>query len=199
MPQSDVTPDLFGDLGLPDGFRYQSEVMAPADERALLAHIAALDLRPFQFHGFVGRRRTVSFGWRYDFSGGGLEPAPAIPDFLLPLRARAAHLAAADPESFEHALVTEYAPGAAIGWHRDRVEFGQVVGISLASAATFRLRRRTGGGWQRASVRLAPRSAYLLSGAARHQWEHSIPAVDSLRYSITFRRVRAGKRGEANG
>src|SRR6185437_1327114 len=90
----------------------------------------------------------------------------------------------------QHVLVTEYAPGAAIGWHKDKAVFGEVVGISLLSSCVFRLRRRAGRTWERASFTAEPRSAYLLEGPARTEWEHSIPAVDRLRYSITFRSLR---------
>jgi len=89
--------------------------------------------------------------------------------------------------------VTEYSPGAAISWHRDRSVFGEVIGVSLLSACTFRLRRNSAAGsgkYERASLILAPRSAYLLSGPSRTEWEHSIPAVDTLRYSVTFRRLK---------
>jgi alkylated DNA repair dioxygenase AlkB len=115
-----------------------------------------------------------------------------MPPFLLPLRRRAAALAGLGPAAFQHALVTEYAPGAGIGWHRDKAVFDEVVGVSLGSACDFRLRRRKHGNtWERATVVAEPRSAYLLRGPARTEWEHSIPAVDRLRYSITFRNFRA--------
>ena len=94
-------------------------------------------------------------------------------------------------------LVTEYPPGATIGWHRDRPEFGDVVGISLLTPCVFRLRRRKGPGWERASLTVDRRSAYLLRGSVRTDWEHSIPAVAALRYSITFRTLRPADRSEA--
>jgi alkylated DNA repair dioxygenase AlkB len=133
----------------------------------------------------------VSYGWRYDFAEEALRPAEAIPGFLLPLRARAAAFADLAPERLPHVLVTEYDAGAGIGWHRDKGVFGDVVGISLLAPCRFRLRRRRGDGWERASVDAAPRSAYLLRGPSRTEWEHSIPPVDALRYSVTFRDLRA--------
>ena len=108
------------------------------------------------------------------------------------LRERCAGLAVIAPSELQHALLTEYAPGAGIGWHKDKAVFGQVVGVSLLSACVFRLRRKTGSGWERASVVAEPRSAYLLEGPSRTEWEHSIPAVDRLRYSITFRNLKGG-------
>jgi alkylated DNA repair dioxygenase AlkB len=175
---------------MPSGFRYQPELISAADERELISRLEELPFREFEFHGFVGKRRTVSFGWRYDFSHAKLERVADIPEFLLPSRAAAAQFAGQDSGSFEHVLVTEYSPGAAIGWHKDRPAFADVIGISLASACVFRLRKKAGTAWQRASLTLEPRSAYLLQGAARTEWEHSIPAVDTLRYSVTFRNMR---------
>jgi alkylated DNA repair dioxygenase AlkB len=133
---------------------------------------------------------VVSFGWRYDFNTSRLQPADPMPDPLLALRDKVAAFAERPAGEFAHALVTEYAPGAPIGWHRDRPEFGIVVGVSLLSPCVFRLRRRAGRGWERAAFTALPRSAYLLSGPARSEWEHSVPPVGALRYSVTFRTLR---------
>ena len=177
---------------LPDGFRYQPALIGPAEEGALVAAIEALPLRAFEFHGYTGRRRVVSFGWHYDFEARTLRKADDIPSFLLALRAPAAAFAGMMPEALQHVLVTEYAPGAAIGWHRDKAVFGEVVGLSLLAPCTFRLRRAVGERWERVNVVAEPCSAYLLSGPARTEWEHSIPPVAALRYSITFRNLREG-------
>lgn len=174
----------------PEGFLYRPEFISPADEDALLARVRALPFREFEFHGYTGRRRVVSFGWHYDFSGRRLLKADDIPDFLLALRPTAAALAGLEPEEFQHALVTEYGPGAGIGWHRDKAVFGEVVGVSLLSPCVLRMRRKVGvRKWERASVTAESRSAYLLSGRARSEWEHSIPPVDAPRYSVTFRNL----------
>jgi alkylated DNA repair dioxygenase AlkB len=180
--------DLFGgDPGLPDGLAYRPELLDPAEEAALAERFAALPFRPFEFHGFEGKRRTVSYGWHYRFDGGGLQQAEPMPDWLLPLRTRAEDWAGLEPGAIEHALLVEYAPGAGIGWHRDRSVFGDVVGISLLAPARLRFRRRNGAKWERAALWAEPRSAYLLRGPARDEWEHSIAPMDRLRYSITFR------------
>ena len=176
---------------LPEGLVYRPDLLDPAEEEALAARLAGLPFQAFQFHGFEGNRRTVSFGWRYAFDGSGLAPADPFPDWLLPLRERAAALAALPAEAFEHALVLEYAPGAGIGWHRDRPVFGDVVGVSLLAPARLRFRRKRGDKWQRAALIAEPRSAYLLRGPAREEWQHSIPAMDALRYSITLRTLKA--------
>ncbi|MBV8753876.1 MAG: alpha-ketoglutarate-dependent dioxygenase AlkB [Hyphomicrobiales bacterium] len=181
----------------PAGFRYAAEFISRAEERRLIDHLQRLEFKPFDFHGFVGKRRVVSFGWRYDFNGGGLTKTDDMPDFLLPVRERAAISAGLRPTDLQQVLLTEYQPGAPIGWHKDRSVFGDVMGISLLSACTFRFRRKAGARWERSSLVLAPRSAYLLHGPARTEWEHSIPAVTELRYSITFRNFRDGARGNA--
>ncbi len=177
---------------LPEGFRYRPELIGTAEEEALLAHVRQLPFREFEFHGYKGRRRVVSFGWEYDFSRERVHPTEEMPAALLPLRDRAAAFADLATRDLPHALVTEYQAGATIGWHRDKGVFGDVVGVSLVSPCTFRLRRKAGRGWERVSVTAAPRSAYLLRGPARTLWEHSIPAVESLRYSVTFRTLRSG-------
>jgi alkylated DNA repair dioxygenase AlkB len=175
------------DLSLPEGFEYRPVLVTPDEEVELIERFQALDLKPFEFHGYFGNRRVVSFGWRYDFASSQMRPAAEIPDFLRPLRDRAAAFAEISPAAFEHALVTEYAPGAGIGWHRDRPVFDDIIGISLGAPCRFRFRRKQDAGWERAAVELAPRSAYLLRGPVRREWEHSIPPLDRLRYSVTFR------------
>ena len=174
----------------PPGFAYRAELVSPEEEAELLARLAELPFEPFLFQGFEGRRRVCSFGHRYDFNGPGLVDAPPIPDWLLPIRARAAAFAGLPPEAFAHLLINEYREGAPIGWHRDRPVFAEVVGLSLLAPCTFRMRRRTPDGFERAALTVEPRSAYLLSGPARSEWEHSIPPVEALRYSITFRNFR---------
>ena len=171
----------------PPGFRYQADLVSPDEERELVERFAELPFRAFEFHGYLGKRRVLSFGWKYDFNSSELREAEAMPDFLAPVRERAASFADLPPSALRQVLLTEYAPDAGIGWHKDKAVFGDVVGISLLSPCTFRFRRKRGGSWERASFVAEPRSAYLLQGASRTDWEHSIPAVDSLRYSITFR------------
>lgn len=174
----------------PEGFRYQADVLPADEERELVERIAALPLKEFEFHGYVGKRRVVSYGWHYDFADRKLRQTEEMPAFLMPLRDRAAAFAGLAPDNLSHALVTEYGPGAAIGWHRDKGVFGDVVGVSLLSPCVFRLRRKVGSTWERYSLTAEPRSAYLMRGPSRIEWEHSIPAVDALRYSITFRTLK---------
>jgi alkylated DNA repair dioxygenase AlkB len=184
-----MQPDLFSATSLPPGLQYRPDLLSAREEQALLNELRALPFKEFEFHGFVGKRRVVSFGWRYDFNGGGLTKTDDMPGFLLPLRERAAVFAGMSPENLQQVLLIEYGPGAAIGWHKDRSVFGEVIGISLLSGCTFRFRRKASRGWERASLHLEPRSVYLLQGPARSEWEHSIPPVETLRYSITFRNI----------
>jgi alkylated DNA repair dioxygenase AlkB len=175
---------------LPDGMVYRPGFVSPAEEAALLAWLATLAFAPFQFQGYEGRRQVVSFGWAYDFSRSHLLEAAPIPEELAPLRTRAAALAGCAAEALAQVLINKYEPGAPIGWHRDRPVFDRVVGVSLGVACIFRLRRRVGAGFERKTLTLEPRSAYLLAGEARSGWEHSIPPAPALRYSITFRNFR---------
>ena len=173
---------------LPEGMRYRANLISADEEARLVSFIEALPFKPFEFAGgFLGNRRIVSFGWRYDYQAQQLTEARAMPDELLELRRKAARFAGRPEESFQQALVTEYARGAGIGWHKDKPMFGDIVGVSLIAACKFRLRLRQGTRWSRASLMAEPRSAYLLSGASRTQWEHGIPPLDRLRYSVTFR------------
>jgi alkylated DNA repair dioxygenase AlkB len=187
MAQDDLFPQL---PTTPSGLRYEPQLIAAPEASQLVERLAPLPFKEFDFRGFVGKRRVVSFGWKYDFSTQGLERIGRIPDFLLPLRDKAAHFAGLPAESLEQVLVTEYQPGAAIGWHKDKAVFEQVVGVSLGSACIMRFRRPREGGWERRNVTLEPGSAYLISGAARTEYEHSIPPVTRLRYSVTFRSIK---------
>jgi len=191
-------PGLFDDApqplpltGVPEGFRYQPGVLSPAEERDLLARFEALPFKPFDFQGWQANRHVIYFGHAYDFSRGRLAEAEPVPEWLLPFRDRAAGFAGLQGADFPHVLINKYAPGAGIGWHRDRPQFEDVVGLSVGAPCTFRFRRRKGSGFERASLVAEPGSAYLLRGPSRTEWEHSIPPVNALRYSITFRSLRA--------
>ena len=183
--------DLFGMPDpVPEGLDYREDLITPDEEKALLERFATLPFKPFEFHGFVGRRRVISFGYQYRFDGSGLHEAAPIPDWALPLRDRAAAFAGLAPEALVHLLINEYEEGAGLGWHRDRPVFGEVIGVSLGAEAPLRFRRKLGDKWQRYTVRTAPRSAYALRGAARSEWEHSLAPVAAHRFSATFRTLR---------
>jgi alkylated DNA repair dioxygenase AlkB len=181
-----MTADLFGEP-LIAGLQYRPEFITAAEERDLIGHLSIAELSPFKFQGWTGKRLTRTFGWRYDFDDRSFAPLEPMPDWLLPLRAKAAAFANLAPDDFVHALLVRYDPGAGIGWHRDRPVFEAVVGVSLGSPAVLRFRRRRESGFDRANIQVEPRSAYLLAGPARHEWEHSIAPGEMLRLSITFR------------
>jgi alkylated DNA repair dioxygenase AlkB len=188
---------LFGggaEPDLPEGLAYAPGLIGAAEEQALVESLAELPFKAFEFQGYLGNRRTVSFGLHYEFNGSGLRDTEAMPDWLLPIRRRAAAWAGLEAEALEHVLLTEYAPGAGIGWHRDRPVFEDVVGLSLLAPARLRFRRKAGEKWERKALVAEPRSAYLLRGPAREEWQHSIAAMEALRYSITFRSLRPGVR-----
>jgi len=180
------------------GLDYADDVIGEGEEEQLIERLLATDLSPFRFHGWLGNRKTKSFGWRYDFDDASFAPADPIPGWLQQLRETAATFAGLAPDDFVHVLLARYDPGAGIGWHRDRDVFDRVVGFSLAAPATLRFRRRRSGGFDRANLDVAPRSAYLLSAEARWDWEHSIVPGRELRFSITFRALSDKGRRVAN-
>ena len=191
--------DLFAEPFIP-GLDYRDEFIGREEEASLVDRLEAMDLVPFRFHGWTGNRKTRSFGWRYDFDDASFQPAEPIPDWLEPLRDKAAALAGVVPSEIAHALIARYDSGAGIGWHKDRSVFDRVVGVSLHSPATLRFRHRTASGFRRFSLPVEQRSAYLLWGEARYDWEHRIVPGEALRFSITFRtlsqlgRRKAGER-----
>jgi alkylated DNA repair dioxygenase AlkB len=177
--------ELFPDQ--PAGFGYHEEVITQREEEDHVRRFADLPFKPFEFHGHLGKRCVVVFGWRYDYAARTLSQSDDFPDWLSLLRERAAAVARLPAEELQQVLVTEYAAGAGIGWHRDRPMFETVIAVSFLSPCVLRLRRKDGASWRRRSKAIEPRSAYCLRGPARHDWEHSVPPVASLRYSVTFR------------
>ena len=182
---------------LPEGFLYQEEFLSDAEEKELVQAFQRESFAAFDFHGYMAKRRVVRYGMDYEYGTRQVSPTTPIPEFLLPIRQRAAAFARVEAEALVQGMILEYPPGAPIGWHRDAPQFGVVIGLSLLSAARMRLKPYTVGKEEKSrrtlSIDLAPRSIYALSGAARSEWQHSIPAVEKLRYSITFRTVRAGR------
>ena len=158
MDRSVVQPGLFASLEVfPEGFSYEENILSPEEERMLVRAFAGLPLKAFEFQGFQGKRRVVSFGLHYDFNTHGLGSAEAIPEFMMALRERAAGFAEVSPEALQHVLVTEYAPGAGIGWHSDRPEFGIIIGVSLVAPCRFRLRRKVAPAkWERLRLLHSP-------------------------------------------
>ncbi len=193
MPMTMMLPlDVPPQPGVPvlPGLVQRENFITRSEEQALIDAIADAGLTPFLFQQWTGKRLTKSFGWSYDFQTGVFAPAEPIPQWAVPLKARAARFAGLESDELKQLLLIRYDPGAGIGWHRDRPAFEHVIGISLGEPAAMRFRRRTETGFGRANAPLAPRSIYHMSGQARHDWEHSITPVEALRWSITFRSLR---------
>lgn len=172
------------------GLALVREAVTRAEEAALAAHIDAAPLAPFQFGQWEGKRLTTHYGRAYDFARHRLDDAPPLPDWLLALRDKLAPQVGMDPHLLQAALLIRYDPGAGIGWHRDRPQYGEVLGLSLSADCTLRLRRRTASGFERRTLDLPARSLYRLSGEVRWEWEHSIVPMDLTRRSVTFRTLR---------
>jgi alkylated DNA repair dioxygenase AlkB len=175
---------------LPEGFAYQPDFISVDEERDLLREIQRLEFSTLTMHGVTARRRVIHYGWLYGYESFKITPGPEIPRFMHPLRERAAKFADVEPEELAEALLTEYSPGATIGWHRDAPSFGVVLAVSLAGACRLRLQKGKGEEREKAELLVEPRSLYMLSGPVRNQWQHSIPPTKELRYSITFRTLR---------
>jgi len=183
---------LFPEVGdLPEGFVYREDVLSSDEEARLVEGLRTLAFGEVRMRGQVARRRTIHFGWTYGYETWRVEPGPPIPEFLVGLRVLAARLAGVEREALAEVLVTHYPPGAGIGWHRDAPAFGVVVGVSLLGACRLRFQQGRGAARKTRALTLAPRSAYVLDGAARWQWQHAIPPGREERYSVTFRTLRA--------
>jgi alkylated DNA repair dioxygenase AlkB len=179
---------------LPVGFEYHSDWITADEEHCLLAHIEALPFSDVQMHGVIAKRKVVHFGWDYGYDSWTISPTEPIPAWLLPLRARAADTMSVPEEAIQEVLVTRYPPGAGIGLHRDAPMFGAtVLGVSLAGCCRMRFQRTVGGERHTAEAVLRPRSSYVLTGAARFAWQHSIPSTKELRFSITFRTLKMSR------
>src|SRR5215208_6359021 len=175
---------------LPDGLVYREEFLTTEEERALQDLLDALDFRPVVMRGRTARRSVRHFGLEYSYQRRELAPADPLPEEMLRLRDRCALLMRRDPQDLVQVLVGRYPAGAGIGWHRDAPIFEGIAGVSLLGACRMRFQRGSRGERSVAELDLASRSAYLMSRDVRWEWQHSIPATKSLRYSITFRTLR---------
>jgi alkylated DNA repair dioxygenase AlkB len=190
---------LFADRSAsPEGLRYQPDFIDAVTEAELIAHLEALPLQPFQFGAYEGKRRVASFGFRYDYGLRRLEEAEPIPGRLTPVIRSVEKFGGLPAGSIGQVLCTEYDAGVGIGWHRDKPHFDEIFGLSLKASCKLRFRRPAGAKWERFTLVAEPRSLYMMSGASRQVWEHSIPAVEQRRYSITFRTMKTDKAGIAD-
>jgi len=177
----------------PEGLRYVEHLLSEDEERGVLGALASIDWQRVEMRGQVARRAVRHYGLRYDYERRDLVPTDPPPAALELVRGRAAALAGRAPGDLAQILVTRYPPGATIGWHRDAPLFGMVVGVSLSAACRLRFLRAQGGPREVWEIAAAPRSGYVLAGAARWSWQHSIPPVPEERFSITFRTLRRAR------
>ncbi len=186
MSSSIASGTLFPIDNLPEGLLYHPDFLSEAEEVDLIRIFRELPFQAFDFHGYTARRRVLEFGLEYDFTTRRATPTQSFPEFLSPVRERAARFAGLSTADLVEGMVTEYSPGAPIGWHRDAPQFGTVIGISLASTSRMRFKPYKAEG-KPVALTLEPRSIYVMRGPARWKFQHSIPPVKQLRYSITFR------------
>jgi alkylated DNA repair dioxygenase AlkB len=175
---------------LPDGLIFEPDFISLAEEKNLLEVIRGLPFGEVRMHGVVAKRRVAHFGLHYTFTSHRLTPASDAPREFDAFRRRAAQIVGLDSGAFSEALVTEYPPGAGIGWHRDAPPFGIVAGISLAADSTMCFRKGPAGQRDTSALELPRRSLYVLAGKVRTDWQHSISPIAQLRYSITFRTLK---------
>ncbi len=179
---------------LPHGLVYRPQFLSIAEEAALLAEIAPLPFREARFQQYVARRRVVHFhaddaaGVEAYDDGESFSSGPA-PPFLVGLQQRVAVTFGIARAAFVHTLVSEYRPGAPIGWHRDKAAYGMVFGLSLKGRGRMRFRPLDARADPRQTVvlDLEPRSLYVMQGPIRWLWQHSLLPARELRYSITLR------------
>jgi alkylated DNA repair dioxygenase AlkB len=184
---------LFPIDNLPEGLLYQSDFLSKDEEAELLRIFRGLPFQAFDFHGYTAKRRVLEFGLEYDFTTRRATPTQNFPEYLSPIRKRAAQFSGVSAADLVEGMVTEYSPGAPIGWHRDAPQFGAIIGISLASESRMRFKPYKAEG-KPVVLTLEPRSIYVMRGPARWKFQHSIPAVKELRYSITFRTLHTRER-----
>jgi alkylated DNA repair dioxygenase AlkB len=190
--------DLFAAPCLPRGLEYHADFLSRDDEQALVARFATLPFREATFQQYTARRRVVRYGRVHDPGTRAFVDGEPLPAWLADVRSCVATWRNVPAERFVHALVTEYRPGTPIGWHRDKPEYGMVIGLSLASACRMRFRPYDYPHDRRAAIalELAPRSLYVMEDDIRWRWQHSIPPARALRYSITLRTQAVRRQAE---
>jgi alkylated DNA repair dioxygenase AlkB len=186
--------DLFEAPPLPPGLEYHAGFVTRDEEAALVRAFAGLAFHEAKFQQYTARRRVVRFGRDYDAEAGEWVDGEPLPPWLADLRRKVARARNVAESAFIHALVTEYRPGTPIGWHRDKPQYGHVVGVSLGSACRMRFRPYDNQHDRDAvvAIELAPRSLYVMQDDIRWRWQHSLPPVKTLRYSVTFRTAASG-------
>lgn len=177
-----ITPDW------PSGFDYFPDFISREEEEMFLAFARKLPWENYEMHGVVALRKIFRYGVNYSFEGKDAiaRDIPKEFDFIIERGAKALNV---DPSEIVQVLFTHYPVGAPIGWHRDAPMFESLLGISLASSCTMKLKAYDPR-IPMQKIDLAPRSAYIMTGESRWKWEHHIPAVKEERYSLTMRTLK---------
>src|SRR5262245_9527585 len=152
---------------------YQRDFISAKEEAALIGHIRALPLAPFQFGIYEGKRRVVFFGSRYDFTHERLEAAEELPAWLVPLAGRVERFAALLSGSIKHALCTEYRLAPRQKALRSGVRALPRLGLQIPFPPQDRQQLGTFHAQHGTTLPLRE------TGASRHVWEHSIPPVET--------------------
>ncbi len=174
---------------LPLGLKYIPRFITEAEESELMRHIIHLDWQNVALFGQVARRRVVHFGMDYNYDRRTVKATIPAPKFLEEIISRGAHYLEVDKEDIAEILISEYTINAGINWHRDAPVFDKILGVSLNSPCPIYFRNRNDKKEQ-IQMLLEPGSAYILKDSIRWEWEHRIPPVKNLRYSITFRTLK---------
>lgn len=175
-------------LRLPEGLVYRPDFISLEEEWRLLAHCDTLPFKQSRLRGFEAKRRYLHFGWEYNHQNDTFIQGPELPRFLTPLVRRIAKWLDIPRTRVVEALLLEYTPGSAIGWHVDKERFEHIVGVSFGGWCTMRWRKNIKAERNRMlKIDLEPRSAYVIQKEIRWQWQHSIPKTKTKRYSLTFR------------
>lgn len=177
------------------GLSYRSNYIDEPEQRALLDTI---DQQPWLTDL---KRRVQHYGYKYDYKARTVTPElylGPLPGWMMPLANRL-HLNGLFSTTPDQAIINEYQPGQGISAHVDCVPcFGsEIASLSLGSACVMEF---THPHHNRQTKVLEPCSLFILTGAARYDWQHCIPARKSdvigcikinraRRVSITFRNV----------
>lgn len=177
----------------PEGFSYSPEFLTKEEELELVNEISKIELNNFSFQGYTANRKTASFGYDYSFENRKLTKGKNIPAAFSYLLEKVGNQISISPDKFAELLIIEYPEGSVINWHRDAPPFDIIAGISLLNDCKFRLRPQEKEKQNRSSIVSFPvkqRSLYVMQGAARSEWQHSIAPVKQVRYSITLRTLK---------
>lgn len=171
----------------PSGFSYHPDFLSTEEEKDFLRIFKTLEFQTFEMRGVAARRKIIHYGMKYDFLTRSADAIEPFPEWLIDIKERSELFL---EKAVSQILITYYPPEAPIGWHFDAPPFESLLGISLLNPCRFLLRKGDSGQAPKVEINLEPRSAYIVRGEARYQWQHHIPPVKQERYSITLRTLK---------